>query len=236
MLTEGYGFNGIKALGEQLRLNLRQAQTFRRESFVVSACNAEAAARIDSWPRWTLGALALVGPAGAGKTHLALAWADKAAARVANFDTLDSAFDIDGPLLIEDADRGFTEERLFHLLNRAADPFRALLITARSRPASWPAALPDLRSRLNALPVVELGQPDDGVLSGALRRLFAERLITPSPELIAYLVARMERSVPAAAALVDRLETAATAQGRPLNRSLARDVLAIESGEDEGKT
>ena len=233
MLPAGHGFNGIKALGEQLRLNLRQAQTFRRESFVVSACNAEAAGRIDAWPRWTLGALALVGPAGAGKTHLALAWAERAGAHVATFETLDSQAGAEGPLLIEDADRGFTEERLFHLLNRAADPERALLITARSRPATWPAALPDLRSRLNALPVIELDQPDDGVLGGALRRLFAERLIRPSPELIAYLVARMERSVPAATALVDRLEAASSGQRRPLNRSLAREVLAVEDGQEE---
>ncbi len=220
-------------MGEQLRLNLRQPQTFRRESFVVSACNAEASARIDAWPRWTLGALALVGPAGAGKTHLALAWAERAGARIATFETLDRETDIDGPLLIEDADQGFSEERLFHLLNRAGDPERALLITARTRPATWPAALPDLRSRLNALPVVELDQPDDGVLGGALRRLFAERLIRPAPELIAYLVARMERSVPAAAVLVDRLETASSGLRRPLNRSLAKDILALQSGEDE---
>ncbi len=223
-------------MGEQLRLNLRQAQTFRRESFVVSTCNAEAAARIDAWPRWTLGALALVGPAGAGKTHLAQAWAERAEARIATFETLDTDADVDGPLLIEDADRGFTEERLFHLLNQAAHPERALLITARSRPATWPAALPDLRSRLNALPVVELDQPDDGVLSGALRRLFAERLIRPSPELIAYLVARMQRSVPAAAVLVERLEAASSGQKRPLNRSLAREVLAVESGEEDADT
>lgn len=220
-------------MGEQLRLNLRQPQTFRRESFVVSASNAEAAARIDAWPRWTLGALALVGPAGAGKTHLAMAWAERAGARVASFATLDSQAEIDGPLLIEDADRGFTEERLFHLLNRAGDPEHGLLITARSRPASWPAALPDLRSRLNALPVVELDQPDDGVLGGALRRLFAERLMRPTPELISYLVARMERSVPAAAALVDRLEAASSGQGRPLNRTLARELLAVDGDADE---
>jgi len=223
----------MTALGEQLRLDLRQAQTFLRESFVVSACNAEAAARIDAWPRWTLGALALVGPAGAGKTHLARAWAQKAEARVATFASLDTEAESGGPLLIEDADRGYTEEQLFHLLNRAGDPERGLLITARSRPATWTAALPDLRSRLNALPVVELDQPDDGVLRGALRRLFAERLIRPPPELIDYLVARMERSVPAAAALVDRLEAASCGQQRPLNRSLVREVLALDSGIDE---
>jgi chromosomal replication initiation ATPase DnaA len=142
---------------------------------------------------------------------------------------------LDGPLLIENADRTTLDERLFHLLNRAADPARGVLITARVRPNDWATALPDLRSRLNALPVVELGHPDDGVLEGVLRRLFAERVITPSPELIAYLRHRIERSVPAAAAVVERLEAAASAQHRPINRALARSLLADkdELGPDE---
>ena len=219
----GYDSNGIKALGEQLRLNLRRAQSYRRDSVLVSACNAEAVARIDAWPRWTSPVLVLVGPEGSGKSHLGLAWAERAGARVVQAADLDEA--ADGPLLVDDADHGVTDEILFHLLNRAVDPERAVVFTARTRPADWPATLPDLRSRLNALLVVELSQPDDGVLSGALRRLFAERILTPPPELIAYLVTRMERSVPAATALVDRIEAAHVEGRRSLNRALARDLL-----------
>jgi len=224
VLSLGHGLNGIKALGEQLRLGLRSRQPLRRESFLVSDCNAEAAARIDAWPGWTAPVLAVVGPAGSGKSHLAHAWAARAAARVIGPDALDAV--MDGPLVIEDVDRALADERLFHLLNRTTDPARGVLFTARTRPADWACALPDLRSRLNALPVVELGDPDDGVLAGALRRLFEERVLTPPSELIAYLVARMERSVPAAAALVDRLEAAHVEQRRPLNRALARELLA----------
>lgn len=234
MLSIEHDSNGIKALGEQLRLNLRRAQSYRRDSFLVSACNADAAARIDAWPRWTSPVLVLVGPEGSGKSHLGLAWAETSGARVVSATALDP--EAEGPLLIEDADRGVDEEVLFHLLNRTTDPQHAVVFTARTRPADWPAALPDLRSRLNALPVAELGHPDDGVLGGALRRLFAERILTPPPELIAYLVTRMERSVPAAAALVDRLEAAHVEQRRPLNRGLARDLLAREGpGGDIGK-
>lgn len=231
MLPTGHDSNGIKALGEQLHLSLRLPQDFRRDSFLVSGCNADAVAWIDAWPRWTAPALALVGPAGSGKSHLARAWAERAGARVITLDRLDAA--IDGPLVIEDADRGQAGERLFHLLNRTTTPERGLLFTARERPLTWPTVLPDLRSRLNALPVAELSQPDDGVLGGALRRLLEERVLNPSPDLIAYLVARMERSVPAAAALVDRLEAAHAGPKRPLNRALAREILAGVEGADE---
>jgi chromosomal replication initiation ATPase DnaA len=217
-------------LGEQLRLNLRQPPSYRRESFVTSACNAEAVARVDVWPRWPSPILALVGPEGSGKTHLGRAWAARAGATVVEAE--DVAEDLHGPLLIEAADRARLDARLFHLINRAGDAAHGILLTARVRPNDWTTALPDLRSRLNALPVVELGHPDDGVLEGVLRRLFAERVITPSPELIAYLRLRIERSVPAAAAVVERLEAAASAQRRPINRALARSLLADEDDPD----
>lgn len=217
-------FNRIKALGEQLRLALRRLLPMRRETFVVSTCNAEAAAQLDAWPRWPAPAKALVGPEGSGKTHLASAWAERTGARILGPE--DALPDEPGPAVVEDVDRTDGGERLFHLLNRATSARNGLLLTARTPPAEWPAALPDLRSRLNALPVLELGEPDDGVLAGVLRRLFEERAFRPSPELVAYLASRIERSIPAAVTVVEALEIAASAQHRPINRALAREVLA----------
>jgi chromosomal replication initiation ATPase DnaA len=136
-----------------------------------------------------------------------------------------------GPVLLEDADRRDGDRWLFNLIDRvdADDP---LLLTARLPPRLWPASLPDLRSRLNALDVVEIGPPDDGVLEGILRKLFRDRHIRPDGDLLAYLLRRMERSAPAAADLVDRLDQAADAAGRSVNRALARDVL--ETGDSSG--
>lgn len=196
----------------------------RRETFVVSACNAEAVARLEAWPRWPSPLEALVGPEGSGKTHLANAWAERVGARIIG--PGDEPPTGPGPLVVEDADRGPIGEGLFHLLNRVSDPVHGLLLTARTPPSAWRTALPDLRSRLNAMPVIALGEPDDGVLTGVLRRLFEERAIRPPPELLAYLASRIERSVPAAAEVVERLEAAASAQRRPINRALARDILA----------
>jgi chromosomal replication initiation ATPase DnaA len=130
---------------------------------------------------------------------------------------------------VEDADRAPAGEPLFHLLNGAVQA-GGLLLTARARPSAWTTTLPDLRSRLNALPVAELEEPDDAVLTGVLQRLFAERSIRPPDDLIPYLVRRIERSVPHARAVVARLDDEAAALHRPVTRALAREVLEA-SGE-----
>jgi chromosomal replication initiation ATPase DnaA len=129
------------------------------------------------------------------------------------------------PVLLEDADRSPPGEALFHLINMAAREDAGLLMTARTPPAVWPAALPDLRSRLNALPVAEIEEPDDAVLEGALRKFFRERSIRPTEEVFPYLLRRMERSIPHARAIVKRLDEAADEAQRPISRALARQIL-----------
>lgn len=214
-------------LPAQLHLGLRLVPSAGlREEFVTSDADRDAVDRVD---RLTAGALALVGPAGVGKSHLASAWAESAGATILDLDAPEGWPQAPGPVLVEGADgaaaRPGAGERLFHLLNRAGRPGCALLLTARDPPALWPAALPDLRSRLNALPVAELAEPDEATLAALLQRFFRERGVAPSPELVAYLLRRIERSAAAAREVVRRLDDAAHASGRPVGRGLARDVL-----------
>jgi len=212
-------------MARQLRLGLRRPPSYSRDAFFAGAPNARALAALDAWPRWHGGCLALVGPEGVGKTHLARAWAEAAGAVALDRDAPDLDAARGRPALVEDVDRGTPDEALFHLINMAAFEGGGLLLTARIAPAAWPAAVPDLRSRLNALPVAEIGEPDDAVLEGVLRKLFRERSIRPPPDVYPYLLRRMERSIPHAREIVRRLDEAADAEHRPISRALARQVL-----------
>lgn len=206
----------------QLVIPLASPPVYTRAAFVESPANAAALAVVERWPAWPNGALALVGPEGGGKTHLATIWAERAGA--GRYGAGDDLSALEGrPVLVENADEA-PDEALFHLINRAATD-GGLLLTARTRPASWEAALPDLRSRLNALTVAEIDEPDDALLIAVLEALFREKLARPAPDLYDYLLRRMGRSVAEARVIVTLLAEAALEQGRPVNRVLAREVL-----------
>jgi len=212
-------------MARQLRLSLGREGSYSFDDYARGPSNADAVDAVRAWPAWRDGCLALVGPKGVGKSHLARAWAESAGALVLDPEGPDVEAAAGRPVLLEDADRGVSTEGLFHLINLAARPGGGLLLTGRTLPATWPTALPDLRSRLNALPVVEIGPPDDTVLEGVLRKFFRERNIKPPEEVYPYLLARMARSIPDAAEIVRRLDEAGDEGFRPVTRVLARQIL-----------
>jgi chromosomal replication initiation ATPase DnaA len=218
------------ALPRQLSLALGHRESFDRADFLGGQGNETALALIDRWTEWPARALALFGPEGSGKSHLAAIWAKAAGARVIAGRALDAASVpqalATGALAVEDADRGpIDEAALFHLLNLAREQSAYVLITARLPPAGWPIRLPDLASRLRALPVVALDPPDDALLAAVLVKLFADRQLAVDERLIEFLAHRIERSFAAAQAAVAELDSEALRLKRPVNRALAAEIL-----------
>lgn len=212
----------------QLAFDLPGREAMTRADFFVSPSNALALQAVDGWRDWPGRKLLLVGPEGAGKTHLAQIWATSAEAVILAADRLadDGLEPLEGrAVVVEDVDRiGAGEAALFHLHNMATGS-GALLMTARTPPRDWGLVLPDLISRMQSTQIAQLEAPDDALLSAVLVKLFADRQVVVPPNLIPYLISRMPRSVGAARGLVSALDARALAAGRPITRALAGEVL-----------
>lgn len=214
----------------QLAFSLPHAESFSREDFLEGPGNAAAIALIDRWPDWPARVVMLVGEAGAGKSHLASIWAAAAGARATAARALTAANVPEalatGALAVEDiAPKDIDERALFHLLNLARQQEADVLLTARTPPAGWTFEIPDLASRLRAVPVVTLAPPDDALLRALIVKLCMDRQLTVDESLVNYVASRIERSFAAARKAVDLLDRESLRLGRPVTRALAAELL-----------
>jgi chromosomal replication initiation ATPase DnaA len=212
----------------QLALALDHAESYAREDFLSGPCNAAALALIDGWPDWPANTVALVGPEGSGKSHLAATWTVAAGARVISGRALTQSDLLPslatGALVVEEA-AAADERSLFHLINLAREQEAFLLFTARTPPSTWPILLPDLVSRLRAIPVVTLQAPDDALLRAVIVKIAADRQLDLDESTVTYLSTHIERSFAAARAAVIALDDEALQRGRPPTRALAAEML-----------
>jgi len=218
----------------QIPIDLAGPPSFEAADFVPTPANETAARFLDLWPDWgNVGAI-LVGPAGAGKSHLATMLAARidGATLLPLCDLTEDHLQTHGnaALLVLDHEDGkpFDETALFHLINhfRQADrPTARLLILARNAPQEWGATLPDVLSRLAAFDLVRIDQPDDFSLEVLLQKLFADRQVTIDPAVIAYMLRRMPRSYHAAREIVARMDRIGLARKSKLSRTVAAAAL-----------
>lgn len=219
---------------QQLPLDFEFRPAFGGADFLVTDSNREAVQWIDRWPDWLSPALVVYGPPASGKSHLAEVFRQKSQANVMTHQDLANDQPRDpagaaGAWIIEDADRYLGDgppEPLFHLFNQIKEGGGSLLLSGVLPPARWLVELADLSSRLNAAPTVGIGTPDDGLIGAVLVKLFADRQLRVSTDVIEYAVKRMERSLAAARNLVKALDALALAERREITVPLVRRVLA----------
>ena len=226
-------------MATQLGFDLPVRAALGREDFFVSPANAMAVALLEGWQGWPGRKLLLIGPAGAGKTHLAHVWAAQSSARIlpaAGLELADIPALAQGHVVVEDIDQiagqQGAEQALFHLHNLVIAEGHSLLLTSACAPQHLGLSLPDLQSRVQGCQSASLGAPDDRLLGAVLMKLFADRQLVPTPDTLPYLVRWMTRSFDSARQIVAEMDAQALAQGRPLNRALAREVLARHSQPD----
>ncbi len=219
-------------MAQQLGLALPARVARGRDDFLVAPSNAMAVAMIENWRNWSGAKLVLTGPRGAGKTHLTHVWADAAEARIIPAIALrtdDVPEFAQTSVAVEDVDRiandPDAQTALFHLHNLVLAEGHSLLLTGTGPVAHWGLTLPDLTSRMRGALEAGIDAPDDALLSAVLVKLLGDRQLVPRPDVIPYLLNRMDRSFAEAQRIVAALDAESLARKRPITRALASDVL-----------
>jgi hypothetical protein len=191
----------------QIALPLDWPVADRDEDFIVSEANRAVFEHFRRWSLWPVMATLLTGPRKSGRSLLGRIIARKTGGRL--FDNAEA----------------HDEERLFHAWNEAQEKRRPLLLVADAPPPAWSITLPDLKSRLAATPHVRIEDPDDVLLGTLIAKLLADRGVIVPPELLEFLVPRIERSYVAVQQVVDALDRAMFSQHRRMTVPMARRAL-----------
>jgi chromosomal replication initiation ATPase DnaA len=218
----------------QLPLPFDDTPRYEAVDFVVASSNAAAMSWLnrEDWPDRRL---AIWGPEGCGKTHLLRVWADPRQAPILDGPALGGLPDLplNGGVAVDDADRIMDAEALLHLLNTARDRGLFVLLAARTPPARWAVSLPDLSSRLRAISAVGIDAPDDALLEVLVMRAMAQRQLEVPANLVRYLVRHGARSAADVLEAVRRLDEASLAEGRPITRPFAAEILGLKPSAEE---
>ena len=206
----------------QYALDIALPVAFAPEQFVVSESNALAHQWITRWPDWPAHGLFLQGEHGAGKTHLAHIWAQKTGAVFLPQESESLPLQA---TIIDNIEQWKNEAALFHLYNHSKLSGIPLLVTSSALPEAQGFTLPDLRSRLNALPLAIIAPPDDALLAALLTKQLADRQLKIEPDVMSYMLPRCPRSFSAIARLVATLDTVSLAAGRTLTIPFVKSYL-----------
>ncbi|AHE54055.1 HdaA/DnaA family protein [Sphingomonas sanxanigenens] len=175
---------------------------------ILSDANAHVALHFERWTTWPVMATLLTGPRKSGRSRFAAQFALRTGGRL--FDNAEAQ----------------PEEALFHAWNSAQEKRRPLVIVADRPPPAWIIRLPDLASRIAATPAVEIGNPDDALIARLIEDQLGRRGLAVAPDLLAFLLARVERDYVAVHRVIDALDQEAFSRRTRLSVPLARTALA----------
>lgn len=224
----------------QFTLPFNTLSAFSREDFMPARCNFEALRMVESWPQWPFFALSIYGPQGCGKTHLAHIFAQRVQreyqkpihvslldAGAVNMRRVERIYKENPCLVIENLTPRVDQEALFHLFNMYQNNGGYVLFTAREAPARMHFKLPDLRSRLTLVPAISISEPDDDLLTMLIVKLFTDRQINISPEILNFIVQNMQRSFGYARALVTEIDAISLARHRAVSIQIVKEALMV---------
>ncbi len=213
----------------QLPLMLSYRKAFGREDFVVAPCNQEAVSWVDKWPNWPVPAVLIYGESGSGKTHLASIFSEyRLDARELTDDFMPF---FQKKIVVENLENLSSEVALFHLFNFVRDLGGSLLLTARTVPTF---TLPDLRSRMMAVPKAQIGMPDENFVLAVLAQAFEERQILVDESVLSYAVRHMSRSFRDIRRVIAAADALSLMGKRGITVPLMREAIAGLQKQEDG--
>ncbi len=198
---------------DQYPLDLTPSAQHSFEQFLAGKTNVEALRAVKAYPDWPAPVLLICGPQGCGKTHLGSAWLNALNSSSGQEVFLDDIEDIE-------------ETDLFNWINKALNgEIPALLMTSRYLPAEMVISLPDLRSRLNYIPVFTMAEPDEDILEPIIRKIFEDQGRSVKADVVKFIYTHFDRSVPAVSTLVSEIDQAARAVKKDVTRTFVSTYL-----------
>ncbi len=233
---------------QQLTLELPHLPSFGKEDFLIAKCNIEAVKIIDSWPNWDFFAVCIYGSEGCGKTHLANVFSSRVSTLTnhpykipfikacnVKMENIYNLFAQNHCLVVEDLNKNINQEAMFHLYNLYRNEGGNILFTSQQAPARLNFELKDLQSRLNIVPSIEIKAPDDDLLSSLIVKLFADRQILVSPEIITYMLNNMQRSFSFARKAVAEIDNISLARKRAISIPIVKEALSSLQNDPQGE-
>jgi len=207
------------------------AGLIRFSDMVITPANQTAISIVRQPGKWPMPVICLTGPAKSGRTAILQAWCDETGAtglspkdlsRLKSGEITKLAA---GSVAVDDADTVAGNEKLLFLINQAAAEGGRLLLSASASPSQWPVTSPDLKSRLNSMPIAEIHAPDHDMLAGRLKAACVRHYLKLEPDIVAYLSLRLDLTYEAIEAFAEKLSHGVTATGRAPSVPLAKEVL-----------
>ena len=221
----------------QLPFEFSHPRYMKRSDFIKSPCNAEALEMIELWPHWQQFGMCIYGSEHCGKTHLAHIFSEIVSqkrnspfpvplieASEVTSEIIADLFAYDQCLIVENLNNEIDERAFFHLINTYRDNNGFILFTSVLPPARIKYSLPDLASRLNMLPAIGICEPDDELLSALIIKLFMDRQITISKEIMNYILMNMQRSFCYAHRLVEEIDNISMSYKRAISIPIVKEA------------
>ena len=218
---------------DQLIIDMPKRSALDREDFMVNECNQEAIQFIDNFYQRKMKSGVLIGPKGSGKSHLVNVFCknfekEKWIISEKKEKDIYKVFQENNVVIIEDIDliTSLDEEKyLFHSINLSKELNKILLLTSGLDLSKINIKTPDLRSRLDSIQSVNILEPNDDLMNILILKLFHDRQILIKPNIISYLMQRVERSYLGISEIVDLIDNVSLSKKKSISINLIKELL-----------